>query len=80
MPAFWFHYNRPLSLKVKKPMLTVHYKGACHFVRSIQCNVPITSRERTAQPRLVMAGTGEICFHGNIATINPPKSKEISRD
>jgi hypothetical protein len=54
--AFWFHYNKPLSLQRKKNILTIHFDGACHFVEGLDCRVPIKTRNRKVQPRCVMAG------------------------
>ena len=71
MAAFWFHYNRPASAQQGHPVMTVHYKGECHLVRDVVCNVPVHTRERSKQPRLVMAGKGDVCISNNIAFINP---------
>lgn len=54
--AFFFHYNKPLSQKWGKNVLSVHWKGACHFVEGLKCNVPIATRNRKTQPRCVMSG------------------------
>jgi hypothetical protein len=54
--AFWFHYNKPLSLQRKKNILTIHFDGACHFVEGLDCRIPIKTRNRKIQPRCVMAG------------------------
>ena len=61
--AFFFHYNKPASQKQGRPVMTVHYKGMCHMVHAVSCEVPVASRERKSQPRVVMAGRGsvEIC-------------------
>ena len=53
---FWFHYNKPASRAQQRNVLTVHYRGACHLATGIECRVPITTRDRTRQPRCVMAG------------------------
>jgi hypothetical protein len=70
LQAFWFHYNKPASKKLKHPVLTLHYAGACHSVRKIVCNVPVSTRERKHQPHVVMAGRGNISITGQLATIN----------
>ncbi len=54
--TFYFHYNKPASLKAGSPRMTVYFKGICHVVNSIICDVPIRSRNRKQQPRCVMAG------------------------
>jgi hypothetical protein len=69
MNAFWFHYNKPLSERRGHPTMTVHHKGACVFVRRIVCNVPTRSRERNSQPRMVIAGVGNVRISGDTAYI-----------
>jgi hypothetical protein len=69
MSAFWFHYNKPASRKMGAPVLTLHYQGACHFVRRIDCRVPVQTRERKRQPHLVMAGKGNVTISSNTAVI-----------
>jgi hypothetical protein len=58
--AFWFHYNKPETQRRGHPVMTVHYRGACHMVRAVSCEVPVATRERTIQPRVVMAGRGSV--------------------
>lgn len=58
MPAFWLHYNRPKTQEEGRNVLTVHYRGQCHFVHGVECLVPTRTRERKSQPRMVMAGKG----------------------
>lgn len=58
--AFWFHYNKPEARRRGHPVMTVHYKGACHMVRHVQCDVPLRTRERNSQPHVVMAGRGSV--------------------
>jgi hypothetical protein len=68
---FWFHYNKPLSRQHNRNFLTIHFKGACHFVTGLICNVPIATRDRKSQPRCVMAGdAANITITDGIATIN----------
>lgn len=69
MSAFWFHYNKPASKKLGRPVITVHYAGACHLVRNIICKVPVHTRERKRQPHVVVAGRGNISFAGDTAFI-----------
>lgn len=68
--AFWFHYNKPMSRKVGRPQLTIHWQGACHVVDSIECCVSTKSRVRKSQPHVVIAGraTG-ISFNNGHALI-----------
>lgn len=58
--AFWFHYNKPAARKSGHPVMTVHYRGACHMVRHVHCDVPLRTRERSSQPHVVMAGRGSV--------------------
>jgi hypothetical protein len=69
MSAFWFHYNKPASRKMGVPILTLHYQGACHFVRGIDCRVPVQTRERKRQPHLVMTGSGNVTISSDRAVI-----------
>ena len=79
MAAFWFHYNKPLSQQRGEPMMTVHCHGACHFVRHIECHVPVRTRERKSQPHVVMAGSGTVCFSGETAYITDGRCLSITQ-
>lgn len=67
--AFWFHYNKPASKAAGHPVLTLHYEGACHLVRSVTCEVPTHTRERQRQPHVVVAGVGYAHFSGDHVVI-----------
>lgn len=54
--SFWLHYNKPASAKVGKPVITVHWRGACHLVPNVRCDVPTFGYIRATQPRFVMKG------------------------
>lgn len=69
MPAFWFHFNKPETAKRGTPVMTVHYKGQCLMVESIDCAVPVKTRIRKQQPRMVMAGEGEVTVTNGEAVI-----------
>lgn len=69
MHSFWFHYNKPETQRAGSPKISVHYRGQCHIVDSIVCRVPITSRSRSRQPRLVIAGRGVVRFQGSLAVV-----------
>lgn len=56
MKAFWFHYNKPESLKQNRNCLTFHCNGSCYIINHLDISVPITTRHRKKQPRCVMAG------------------------
>lgn len=47
---FNYHYNK-LHNKI-----TVHYKGKCHLVSNLVCNVVVESKFNKNQPRFVMQG------------------------
>lgn len=47
---FFYHYYR------QKDKMSVHFKGACHVVDHVRCNVPCEDFRRKTQPRLVMRG------------------------
>jgi hypothetical protein len=69
MPSFWFHYNKPASRLAGHPVLTVHHRGQCMLVRGVVCMVPVRSRERRQQPRIVMAGNGVVTVSDGTAYI-----------
>lgn len=54
--VFFFHYNKPASRIAGSPRLSLHYRDACHIVESVDCQVPIKSRNRKTQPHCVMSG------------------------
>jgi hypothetical protein len=70
MHAFWFHYNKPESQRSGEPKMTVHYRGECHLVDHIVCGVSVSSRKRTSQPRLVMAGRGVVRISDGVARLS----------
>jgi len=53
---FFFHFNRPASLKAGKPKMSVHWNKSCRIVDRIICNVPTESKINKRQPRVVMIG------------------------
>lgn len=69
--VFWFHYNKPESLRQKKNILTVHQGKVCHLVTDIVCNVPIQTSHRKTQPRCILKGKGVVKVVDGVATINP---------
>ncbi len=54
--SFFFHYNKAMSKKTGHSVLTVHYKGACHFTPKIVCKTFIESKNNKRQPFCVMKG------------------------
>lgn len=69
MAAFWFHYNKPASARRGHPVMTIHYQGVCMLVRKIVCGVPVRTRERNSQPRIVLVGRGIVRLSGDTAII-----------
>lgn len=72
--SFWFHFNKQETARRGHPVMTVHTEGRCILVRHIVCRVPVCTRERKCQPRMVMAGQGTVTItddmEGNaVATI-----------
>lgn len=59
MRVFFFHYNKPATQRAGTPKMSVHWRGACHIVDNVVCNVPSQSKQRKRQPRVVMAGKAE---------------------
>lgn len=57
MPAFFYHYNKPLSKQRGKHIMSLHYQGACHFVEGLECRAAAKTRiNERRQPHVVMAG------------------------
>lgn len=54
--AFYFHYNKPASRRLKRNVLTLHAQGACHLVYSLECHGFTRTVARATQPRCVIAG------------------------
>ena len=54
--SFFFHYNKPASVQARSNRLSVHYRKVCHVVESIDCRVPVKTKNRNSQPRCVMTG------------------------
>lgn len=70
MKKFWFHYNKPKTLKNKKVTMTVHYDKKCYFVHGIDCMVPTNSKIRKEQPVFVMEGKcNKFIINNDIAKI-----------
>lgn len=68
--TFFFHYNKQASQKAGRAVLTLHFKGKCYPVNEIKCNVPVETRERKIQPRLVVHGrANEILFGSDTENI-----------
>lgn len=69
MAAFWLHYNRPATRSAGSPKMTVHYRKQCLLVDGVVCGVPIRTRNRSKQPRVVMVGDGVVRVRDGVAYI-----------
>ena len=70
MKTFWFHFNKPQSLKEGKPQITIHYMNTCYIVDNLEINVPTYGYLRKEQPRFVVKGKcNNIEFKNKIAKI-----------
>lgn len=47
---FFYHYYK------KYKMMSIHFRGKCHRVHDIICNVPCETKWNKRQPNLVMRG------------------------
>jgi hypothetical protein len=53
---FFFHFNKPESKKQDRNVLTVHWRGNCIPVNSIDCQVATETHDRNSQPTCVVRG------------------------
>ena len=53
---FWYHYNKPLSKRMGRPTMTVHFKDRCIYADNIICHVPTETHQRKRQPHMVVRG------------------------
>jgi len=53
---FYFHFNKPESLRQKKTLWSVHWKGSCYIAEQIVCKVSCESKANKRQPFAVMRG------------------------
>ena len=67
--VFFYHYNKPASLKAGKPQISVHYNKTCYVVDNICCGVPTWGHINKSQPRFVVKGRGILVLSDKIATI-----------
>lgn len=47
---FFYHYNRHNN------KMTIHFRGKCHIVDNIKCEVPTETKWNKIQPKLVLQG------------------------
>lgn len=59
--AFFFHFNKPASRKVKEARWSVHQSGVCHIVRDVTFRgVKVKTHYRSKQPICVLKGRGVV--------------------
>jgi len=54
--SFYFHFNKPETMRTGQVVVSIHYKDQCHMVNNLECFVPVKGRVRKTQPRFVMTG------------------------
>ena len=68
--VFFFHYNKPLSKKAGKPIITLHFKNKCYMVENIVCNASTYGHLNKSQPFFVIKGkSSKISITNRIAYI-----------
>ena len=61
---FYYHYYKQYK------EMSVHYRGTCHRVKGIVCNVPCETKYNKRQPYLVMQGyCSSVIIENNTAYI-----------
>lgn len=50
---FFYHYYK------QKKSMSIHFRGTCHVVDHIECQVPCETKWNRLQPKLVMRGYAE---------------------
>jgi hypothetical protein len=54
---FFYHYNKPESLKRQRNVITIHWEGACRMVNKIKTiGIDVESHDQKRQPRCIMRG------------------------
>ena len=53
---FFYHFNKPASLKAGYPIISLHYNKTCHLIENIICNVKTYGYINKRQPRFVIKG------------------------
>ncbi len=69
--SFFFHFNKPASKSAGKVQVSLHYRGVCHILDNVVCNVPTEGKLKNRQPRFVMVGkASELKIKDNVATLS----------
>ena len=53
---FFFHYNKPASLKQNRNVMTIHFEGVCHIAHKVICKVANETHNQKRQPRCIIRG------------------------
>ena len=68
---FFYHYNKPMSQREKRPIISLHYLDKCHMLTGLVVDVRTVSRIRKKQPFFVMEGyANDVKIIDGIAHIN----------
>lgn len=71
MKSFFFHYNKPQSKKLDKPIISLHFNNKCHLVSGMTVNVPTKAMFHKQQPRFTINGKyNKIKIKNGFAEIN----------
>lgn len=69
--VFFFHYNKPASLKAGKVQISLHYSNTCHILDNVECRVSTKGKIRKTAPRFVMTGrASDFSFENGVVTIS----------
>jgi hypothetical protein len=69
MYRFFYHYNKNQTTE-EKVRWSLHYKGVCHIVDDIKCNVLTETKSNGRQPRGIVRGfCSNIEIKDDVATI-----------
>lgn len=54
--VFWYHFNKPETLRQHRPIMTVHINGECLQCQHLSVQAPCQMVVRKIQPVVVMHG------------------------
>jgi len=67
---FFYHFNKPATQQSGEVVWSVHFRGRCYLVRSIQCSQPTQTKTNRRQPRGVVQGhCSEVLVRDSVAVI-----------
>lgn len=56
MYRFFYHFNKPMTLKKGEVIWSLHFRKKCYFVKNINCLVPTNTKINKTQPKGVVQG------------------------